>query len=104
MAAFSAISPAFLEAGADALVGGALRRLADRARDGDAIEHLLFGAELAQPSVVGRGQGLAGSHAGAGIADRELRRLIGLVVSLRTRNQAKDGHHALLGHAVAVLQ
>src|SRR5262249_1946770 len=101
---FPANSPAFLEAGADAFAGGALCGLADRARDGDAVEHPLLGAELAQASVVGGRRGLARGQAGAGLADRKFCRLVGLVAPRRTAGGAWRRHHPLLGHAVAVLQ
>src|ERR1700761_5812938 len=58
--------PAFLVAGGDPLVGGALRGLADRAGDGDAVKQLLLGADLAQPFVVRRRQGLSGGETCAG--------------------------------------
>src|SRR3954464_11214136 len=44
--------PAALETGREALAGGAGGGLADRARNGDAVEQLLLGADLAQPFVV----------------------------------------------------
>src|SRR6266566_2618625 len=85
--------PATLEAGADALVRGALRGLADRARDGDAVEQLLLGADLAQPFVVGARQALAGDQAGAGVVDAQFRGLIGLIVALRTGGGARHRHY-----------
>src|ERR1700681_1748384 len=88
--------PAALEAGAKALVGGALRGFADRARDGDAVEQLLLGADLAQPFVVGGRQRLAGPEAGAGIAEAQLRRLVGLVAARRAAENARHRHDALL--------
>src|SRR5690349_11351552 len=45
----SGVLPAAFEARAEARAGGARRRFADRARDGDALEQLLLGADLAQP-------------------------------------------------------
>src|SRR5258708_5863940 len=59
-------SPAALEPGAEALVGGAERRFADRAGYADAIEQFLLGAGLTEPFVVGGGQRLTGDQAGAG--------------------------------------
>src|SRR5580704_17902425 len=72
--------PAALEAGAERLVGGALRRFADRGRDADAVEQFLLGADLAQPFVVGGRYGLAGDKTGAGIGDAEFCRLVGAVI------------------------
>src|SRR6187402_755215 len=45
-------SPALLEARGQALVDRALRGFADGTGDGDVVEQLLLGAELAQPFVV----------------------------------------------------
>ena len=55
-------SPATLVSGAEALAGGAERRFADRARDADALEQFLLGADLAKPFVLGGGQRLAGDQ------------------------------------------
>src|SRR5436190_13444629 len=73
--------PAPLEAGAEALVGGAGGGLADRAGDGDAFEQFLFGADLAEPFVVARRQRAACRETGAGVRDREFCRLVGLMVA-----------------------
>src|ERR1700679_1068372 len=59
--------PAGLEPGAERLVCGPLRRFADRGRDAGAIEQFLFGADFAQPFVVGGRQRLASDETGAGI-------------------------------------
>src|ERR1700679_2962380 len=96
--------PAPLEACGEALVGGAVRSLADRAGYIDAAEQLLFGADLAQPSVVAGGERRAGAEAGAGIGNAQLRRLIGFVVARRVRDDAGHRHDALLDDAVTVLQ
>src|SRR5882724_2970879 len=100
----SAGLPAALESGADTLVGGAGRRLADRARDGHPVEQLLLGADLAQPFVVRCRQGLAGDEAGAGIGDAQLRRLVGLVAARRMADDPGHRHDALLDQVVAILQ
>src|SRR5665647_207800 len=97
-------SPAALESGGEALVGGAQRRLADRARYADAVEQFLFGADLAQPFVVGGGKLLAGDQAGAGVGDAQPGRLLGLVASRWPRDDAGHREDALLGDIVAVLQ
>src|SRR6202795_565610 len=97
-------SPAALESGGEALAGGAQRRLADRARDADAVEQFLFGADLAQPFVVGGGKRLAGDQASAGVGDAQPGRLLGLIVSRRPRDDAGHRQDALLGDVVAVLQ
>src|SRR5215212_12259000 len=96
--------PAAFEPGAEALVGGTRRRFADRARDGDAVEQLLLGADLAQPFVVRGRQGLAGDQAGAGIGNAEPRRLVGLVAARRMADDAGHRHDALLDQVVVVLQ
>src|ERR1700712_5446319 len=98
------MSPAALEARAQALVRGALRRLADRALDGDAAEQFLLGADLAEPFVVGGRQPLAGDQAGAGIGDAQLRRAVDLIIPAGMPGDAGNGGRALLDDVVAVLQ
>src|SRR5690349_1234155 len=96
--------PALLEARRHALVDRALRGLADRAGDGDVVEQLLLGADLAQPFVVGGRQRLAGADAGAGVGDGDLGALVGLVIARDVAADAGDRTRALLVDAVAVLQ
>src|SRR5690349_24852833 len=81
--------PALFEARRDALVGCALRSLADRAGDRDTAEQLLFGAELAQPFVVGGRERLPGRYAGIGIGDLELGGLLGRGGPLGSGRQAE---------------
>src|SRR4051794_14555493 len=76
--------PAALETGAEALAGGAGGGLADRAGDDDAVEQLLFGADLAQPFVVIGRERLSGHETGAGIGNAQFCRLVGLVGARRT--------------------
>src|SRR3981081_376149 len=97
-------SPATLETRGEALVGGALRRFADRARYADAIEQFLLGAPFPKPFVVGRGKRLAGGEAGAGAANAELCRLLGLVISRPPRRAPGHRDGPLLDDVVAVLQ
>jgi len=94
--------PALFEASRDALVGGALGSLADRAGDRDAAEQLLFGAELAQPFVVGGRERLPGRYAGAGLGDLELGGLLGLVGPLGAGRRAEARDDALLDQIGAV--
>src|SRR5438552_4924330 len=94
--------PASFEARVNTLGCGALGGLADRAGDADAVRQLLLGAELAQPSIVARRQRLPGREAGAAVLDVQLRRLLRLITTCRTGDDA--GHDALLRHVVAVLQ
>src|SRR6185437_16765402 len=89
--------PVALEACGDDLVGEALRGLANRARERDAVWQLLLGAELAQPFVVTRRQALARDEARPGVADVELRRLLGVVAAARTPTDARHRHRALVG-------
>src|SRR6185436_2819002 len=96
--------PTAFEPCAEALVGGAGWRFADRAGDGDAVEQLLLGTDLAQPFVVRRRQGLAGDQAGAGVSDAEPCRLVGLVAARRMADDAGHRHDALLDQVVVVLQ
>src|SRR6185437_12168980 len=96
--------PALLESGAEALVGGAERGLADRAGNADAAKQLLLGADLAQPFVVGGRQRLAGHKTGAGIGNAQFCRLVGLVVAYRAADDARHRNDALLDQIVAVLQ
>src|ERR1700761_2394006 len=94
--------PALLVGGGDALAGGALRGLADRAGDRHAVGDLLLGADFAGPFIVGGGDRLAGAEAGSGLGDVDLGGLVGLVVPRRVGGDAGNRHHALLGHVVAV--
>src|SRR5262249_24958188 len=94
--------PALFEARRNALAGGALGSLADRTGDREAAEQLLFGAELAQPFVVGGRERLAGRDAGAGLGDLEPGRLLGLVGPLGAGRRAEARHDALLDHIGAV--
>src|SRR6185437_12676228 len=77
--------PAFLVSGGDALVGGALCGLADRAGDGNAAEQLLLGADLAQPFVVRGRQRLPGREACAGFGQLDLGGLVGVIGPLFVR-------------------
>src|ERR1700722_17134696 len=96
--------PALLESGAQALVGGAERRFADRARNADATEQFLLGADFTKPFVVGGGQRLAGRKTGAGIRDAQFGRLVGFVIARRAADDAGHRDDALLDQIVAVLQ
>src|SRR6266581_8597559 len=96
--------PTPLEARVETLVGGAGRGFSDRAGDGDAVEQFLLGADLAQPSIVIRRQGLAGHKAGSGVDDAQFGRLVGLVAAQRTADDAGNRNDALLNQIVAVLQ
>src|SRR5438034_9079998 len=96
--------PASLEACADALAGCALRGLADRSGDADAVEQFLLGADLAQPFLVGRRHGLAHADTGAGVEHAQFRRLVGRVIPGRARAIAGDRDDALLRDIVTVLQ
>src|SRR5882757_214688 len=97
-------SPATLVAGAEALAGGAERRFADRARDADALEQFLLGADPAKPFVVGGGQRLPGDQAGAGVGNAQFRGAVDLVISRWMPAEAGYRHDALLDQIVAVLQ
>src|SRR3954464_4579190 len=96
--------PALLETRRQALVDRPLRGFADRAGDGDVVEELLFGADLAQPFVVGGRQRLARGDAGAGVGEGNLGRLVGLVIARDATTDAGERRGALLVDAVAVLQ
>src|SRR3954467_13056622 len=100
----SAQLPALLETRRQALVDRPLRGFADRAGDGDVVEELLLGADLAQPFVVGGRQRLARGDAGAGVAEGDLGRLVGLVIARDVTADAGERRGALLVDAVAVLQ
>src|SRR5581483_4295635 len=93
--------PALFEAGGDAFVGDAQRRLRDRARNIEAADDLLLGADFAQPFVFGGGQALAGGKARAGIGQAELCGLLGPVNRAASRSRQR---RQPLGHVIAVLE
>src|SRR6266853_1651697 len=96
--------PAALESRGKALVRGAERGFADRARNADIAEQFLLGADLAQPSVVGRRKRLAGDETGAGVGNAQPGRLVGFIISHRASRDAGHWHDTLLDDVVAVLQ
>src|SRR4051794_22633330 len=100
----SAQLPALLETRRQALVDRPLRGFADRAGDGDVVEQLLLGADLAQPFVVGSRQRLARGDAGAGVGESDLGRLLGLVIPRDVTADSGERRGALLVDAVAVLE
>src|SRR5258705_5943235 len=96
--------PAPLESGGEALVRSARRCFTDRARDADAVEQFLLGADLAQPFVLAGRQRLAGDETGAGVGKAQLRQLVGFVGSHLVTGDAGYRYDALLDDIVAVLQ